>query len=435
LIWTLTTLATFAVAFWFYLRVFVPWRKIQTRLRKMAEGDFAVPSRMPGGSVFCKTEAHIARLAERFSQMDRQTADEGLSLRGILSSMQEGILIVNRAHRITLINHALQSFFPSSKRVLGRGVLEFFQRHELENAIAHTLGTGESGHLELVFDVAGNGKGKPCRVFDIHVAPLAAESGGLPQAVLLVFQNVTAIRALEVTRREFVANVSHEFRTPLTIINGYVETLMDGCPEEPEMAERAVAAIHRNVQRLSLLLEDLLAISHLEGRSPMLDFRKADIHEVLLRVLESLGPEIKNTGLCIEVDWQEEAKYAEVDERRIEQVYWNLISNALRHVGNSGAVLRITGGRDGEFVEVAFADNGPGIPLDDQAHIFERFYRVRKDRARDAGGTGLGLSIVKNILLAHGGTVSVQSTLGNGAVFGVRVPVWQGENTDRNVPM
>lgn len=430
MIWALLFLAAGAVALLLYVRVIVPWRRIRNRLGRMADGEFAFPGRLDGGSVFRKTEAHIERLGEHLRQLDRQIADEGLSLRGILSSMQEGILIVNRKHRITLLNPAMEVFFPFRRSPLGRGVLEIFQRHELENAIAHTLRTGEARHLELVFDAAGNGATSSARVFDIHVAPLTATPGGMPQAVLLVFQDVTGIRALEATRREFVANVSHEFRTPLTIISGYVETLMDGCLEEPEMVERAVSAIHRNVQRLSLLLEDLLTISRLEGRSPMLEFRRTDLHGTLLRVLEGLEPEVRNSGMRVEVDWGEEGRHAEVDARRIEQVYWNLVSNALRHAGGSGGVLRITGGLDGGFVKVAFADNGPGIPLDDQAHIFERFYRVRKDRARDAGGTGLGLSIVKNILLAHGGAVWVESAPGAGAVFWVRLPVSQAGSDD-----
>lgn len=431
MIWAALSLAVIAAAVWVYLRVFVPWREIRARLGKMADGDFAFPAWIRGGSVFRETEAHIERLAEHLRQLDRQIADEGLSLRGILASMREGIMIVNREHRITLLNPAMESFFPSRKTPIGRSVLESFQRHELENAIAHTLRTGDSGHLELAFEPVGNGKATLQRIFDIQVAPLATSGSGVPHAALLVFQDVTGIRALEATRREFVANVSHEFRTPLTIISGYVETLMDGCHEEPEMTGRAVAAIHRNVQRLSLLLEDLLTISHLEGRSPMLDFQRVDLYGTFLRVLESLDPEIGNSGIRIEVDWPAEARHAEVDARRIEQVYWNLVSNALKHAGGAGGVLRITGGSDGGFVKVAFADNGPGIPLDDQAHIFERFYRVRKDRARDAGGTGLGLSIVKNILLAHGGSVSVESTPGAGAVFWMRVPVEQVQNTEQ----
>ena len=431
MIWALFLLAAVAVAIWFYTRVLLPWRRIRERLARMAVGEFEFPARLHGGSWFRKTESHLEELGEHLRQLDRQITNEGLSLRGILSRMQEGILIVNRGHRITLLNPAMESFFPSTRAPIGRGLLEFFQRHELENAIAHTLKTGESRQLELVFDAAGSGKPSSGRVFDIHVAPLTASQSGIPQAALLVFQDVTAIRALESTRREFVANVSHEFRTPLTIINGYVETLMDGCQEEPEMAERAVSAIHRNVQRLSLLLEDLLTISHLEGRSPMLDFRKTDLHEALLRVLESLDPEVKNSGMRIEVDWADQARYAEVDGRRLEQVYWNLVSNALRHAGVREGVLNITGRPDGKYIKIEFSDNGPGIPLDDQAHIFERFYRVRKDRARDAGGTGLGLSIVKNILLAHGGAVSVESSPGKGATFRVRLPVAQGAATER----
>ena len=128
-----------------------------------------------------------------------------------------------------------------------------------------------------------------------------------------------------------------------------------------------------------------------------------------------------------ELNWEQDAAFADADENRLEQVYWNLLNNAIRHGESRSPMIRISAGLAGDWVEILISDNGVGIPLEDQAHIFERFYRVHKHRARDAGGTGLGLSIVKNIVLAHGGQISLRSTPGEGATFIIRLPVTQNE--------
>jgi two-component system phosphate regulon sensor histidine kinase PhoR len=247
--------------------------------------------------------------------------------------------------------------------------------------------------------------------------------------VLLVFQDVTDVRNLEATRREFIANVSHEFRTPLAIIKGYVETLLDGAMEEPEMAERSLEAIQRNVQRLNLLIEDLLSISKMESRARLLELDAANLHDLMLRVLENLAPTISETKARIQLEWPENALIVQADSRRMEQVYLNLLTNALRYGDSGDLVLSITAKRDDTHLTIAIADNGPGIPLSAQPFIFDRFYRVHKDRSRDGGGTGLGLSIVKNIILAHGGTISVDSTPGQGATFHIRLPLSQNPPT------
>jgi two-component system phosphate regulon sensor histidine kinase PhoR len=318
--------------------------------------------------------------------------------------------------RVTLCNQALLGFFPDIKNPVNRTVLEVLRRHEIQQAVESTMATGHERELELAFDT---------RTFVVHVAPLAAENETKPRAALIVFQDITAVRSLEAVRREFVANVSHEFRTPLTIINGYVETLRDGAIEDPAMSEKSLEAIHRNVRRLALLLEDLLTISSMENRSRLLHFANTDLPPLVERVIENLGPKIEERSAEIVLDWAEDARHAEIDPSRIEQVCTNLLLNALQHGEVPALKIHLTAKRVGESIQLTFSDNGPGIPLEDQAHIFERFYRVHKHRARDAGGTGLGLSIVKNIVLAHGGSVSLESMPGEGAAFHVTLPVTQ----------
>ena len=407
-----------AFVFMHFLR---PWSQIRRDLERLATGNFQLSAVRERPGAYIETTSHIKKISELLQKLDREAADEVLSLRGILSSMVEGILIANRAQRITLVNDALLGFFPTNLSPLGRTVLEFFRRHELQKAVEEALAGRAPQQLEITFEEASPAGTPLKKHFNIHVAFLSPENISQPQAVLLVFQDVTAIRSLEATRREFIGNVSHEFKTPLAIINGYVETLLDGAIDEPEMTDRSLRAIHRNVQRLTLLIEDLLSISQMESRAKLLEIAPINLRDLVNNVLENLEPNISERRAQIEIDWADDAVFAHADSRRMEQVYWNLLSNALRYGDVENLVIRISAWLENGQVVTSFADNGQGIPLEDQAHIFERFYRVRKDRARDAGGTGLGLSIVKNIILAHGGSISVQSTPGHGATFFIRM--------------
>ena len=420
--------AIIAAGWWIYLRFIKPFHQIKQDIENLSAGQFRLPSVDLESSTYQSTASHIRQIAERLRQLDEETVEGGVSLRGILSGMKEGIVIAERNKKITLANESLQAFFPAAKSPVGRSPLEVFRRHEIEQAVSATLEDAKKRDLALIFDFPQPGGAVLQKHFDIHISPMLRQPDEPPQAVLLVFQDVTAIRTLESARREFVANVSHEFRTPLSVISGYVETLQDGATEDAEMTALSLGAINRNVQRLSLLLEDLLTISSMEGKGRRLIFSRLDLRRIAERVIENLDSSGTAKKAIFEINWAQDAIYADADESRIEQVYWNLLTNAIRHGETNTLRIQITSRLAGESVEISIADNGTGIPLEDQAHIFERFYRVHKHRARDAGGTGLGLSIVKNIILAHGGGISLRSTPGDGATFVIRLPLAQKES-------
>lgn len=426
--WALLGLAVLAVAVLVHIRVIQPYRELREAIRRLADRDFRPLLLNSRQSVFAGTAGHVRKISELLQQLDQQITDEGFSLRAILSSMVEGVLITDRAQRIRLVNEPLHLMFDLTQSPVGRTVIEVFRNHQLQQAIEQALTDGRPRRIEISLQSSGPG-GYATKHLEVYAGGLNPKSRNRPLGAVVVFHDISAVKSLEAVRREFVANVSHEFRTPLAIINGYTETLLDGALDDRPMAEKSLRVMQKNGQRLNLLIEDLLTISRMEHRSPRVDFQSTHLPEILQRVIEHLEPAMAERHARVEQDWSPDATRLSADPRRIEQVFANLLENALRHGAADGVVVRVSARRLGNDVEIVFSDNGPGIPASDQPHIFERFYRVHKDRSRMAGGTGLGLSIVKHIVLAHGGSVGVESTPGNGAAFKIRLPVVQPAET------
>ncbi len=422
LLWALIGLLVAAVLYAGFAYVVRPLFEIRDAIAALAS-DIPLPALMlPSLPLFPTLSTDLRAITETLHRQRRQLEDEGFSLRAILGSMVEGIMIVDQGLRIRLANDALYSMFDLKQSPINRMVIEVFRDHRITTAMQRVVSDARSVDLEFHTD-AITSAGEPERNFILTVAPLFPSGANIPAGVLAVFNDVTEIRSLETVRRDFVANVSHEFRTPLAIISGYVETLLDGAIDDRDMALRSLEVIQRHGKRLNLLIDDLLTISQLEHRSVQLAHRQTNLHELAARVVEQLESEISASGVCIAYAFAQDGEVAEVDPPRIEQVMLNLIANAIRYGKNPGGMITISSKRRGDQIELTVSDNGPGIPYEDQPHIFERFYRVRKDRARDAGGTGLGLSIVKNVALIHGGNVAVRSTPGAGASFLISLPV------------
>jgi two-component system phosphate regulon sensor histidine kinase PhoR len=410
-----------------YFRFIVPFNQLREALRRLAARDFRPVLLDARRGMFRETAGDVQRISELLQQLDQQIADEVFNLRAILSSMVEGVFITDRAQRIRLINEPLQRLLDLRQPAINRTVIEVFRNHQLQQAVAQTLSDGVTRRLETAIEVAGP-QGYTTRHLEVHAGGLNPGGKTGPLGAVVVFHDVTRLKELEAVRREFVANVSHEFRTPLAIINGYVEILLDGALDDRATAGKFLGIMARNGRRLTLLIEDLLTLSRMEHRSVPMEFRLVNVRDILARVTEQIEPALTERNASVSVDWEPAALEAEVDPGRMEQVFANLLENALRH-GQDGVRVRVTGRRVDDELEVVFADNGPGIPPKDQPHIFERFYRVQKDRARmTGGGTGLGLSIVKHIVQAHRGTVAVESRPGAGAAFLVRIPLRQGNS-------
>lgn len=364
-----------------------------------------------------KYAARQRRWAEEMDHFKRRqqqvTLDAQAQQQVLFNSMLEGLLLLDRNRKIHLANRAFKQLFGLKTELRGKSVVEALRIHELDDLVKRAEKEQQVLDYELRLpELSG-------RWLQVNAAAIT-NSSGEREGLILVFHDLTRLKQLERTREEFVANVSHELRTPLSLIKGYVETLLEGALHNPEVAERFLKIIERNSQRLDFLIQDLLVISALESGRVKLDLQTVNLSALVDKVFTDLQSraENKNTRLSSEI----ENMMVTADPHRLEQVLANLVDNAIKYGRINGAVR--VGARalpDGKC-ELFVRDDGPGIPAESLARVFERFYRVDKARSRDQGGTGLGLAIVKHIVQAHGGEVWVESEVGKGACFFFRLP-------------
>lgn len=412
-----------SLLWWLTAVVLLPARELLAVLLRISRGDFR-PVILRGVPFFLRGAADALRVtAETLAKQKVLLAEEEFSITTILESMTEGVVITGADLRIRQVNKAAVSMFDLGVRVTGFLLPEVFMSHELQGVAQRVVQTGQVQRGELDFVIPGRSERRHLLV---TAAALQSPEQQVPDGFLLVFHDVTRLRELEAVRREFVANVSHEFRTPLSIINGYLETLGEEDVDR-KMMQKSIAVMRRHADRLNNLIEDLLTISRMEEKGVRLETRRTSLEPLLRGVIEQLERESSERGVAVRLEIARGLPEVAVDPYRIEQAFSNLLVNALRHGnprpdGNPGEVV-VTASIEGLGVMVSFRDNGPGIPLADQEHLFERFYRVGGDRARQTGGTGLGLSIVKNVVQAHGGRVTLVSSPGEGSTFTILLPL------------
>ena len=253
-----------------------------------------------------------------------------------------------------------------------------------------------------------------------------SEDDGGYRGMLFLLQDVTAIRRLESMRSEFVANVSHELKTPVAAVKGFAETLLSGGVQDKETERSFLKIIYDEGDRLNRLIGDILELSKIESKRAPLQCSPVHVHSFFEMVLGTLSKVAEKKQIRLEMHVPEEL-YIEADEDKMKQIFINLLSNGINYTPDGGRVkLQVTMDNDDEVI-FAVSDTGIGIPKKDLPRIFERFYRVDKGRSRNSGGTGLGLSIVKHLVELHHGKLSVESELGMGTTFRVILPFIQDE--------
>ena len=323
----------------------------------------------------------------------------------VLEGMADGVVALDPSGKVTLMNRAAHELFGAGGDVTGRSLLEVVRVPALDELVT---GAGETSEIEV--EVPATRRRVRAR--------RAAQPGG---GTVLVMQDVTTIHRLENIRRDFVANVSHELRTPVSVIQANAETLAAGALGDADNAPALVGAIHRNAERLTDLIEDLLDLSRLEAGQYRVDIEPVAIGAAAQRAVEALERVAAQRGTTITVAVGPEV-VAAADAGALHQVLLNVVTNAIVHTPERSHVTIGARALDDGGVRIEVADDGPGIPAGQRERIFERFYRIDPGRSRAMGGTGLGLSIVKHLVDAMGGQVGVRENSPRGAVFWVDLP-------------
>lgn len=348
--------------------------------------------------------------------IDDNLLAERLQAAAILESLSEGVVAVNVVGEIVSVNPAARALLGLGQSGLtGANLFETVRQHELHELVRETL---RSGRVTL----------RECTLFSPRERVLRAQ--GVPCAapgprgarVVLVLQDVTEHHRYDQLRREFVANVSHELKSPLTSIRSLTETLLDGGLEDPSCNQRFVSLIEEDSTRLSRLIDDLLILSQVESRAIPLYLSALELYPVVAAVLAPLEILMREKGLWVNLDIPP-GLTVRADPDRLRQILHNLVDNAVKYSPKNGRLEIVARSIDQGNVYVTVSDEGPGIPPEACTRVFERFYRVDKTRSRELGGTGLGLSIVKHIVESHGGRVWVESVVGKGSKFCFTLPV------------
>ncbi len=386
--------------------------------RRVAEGEFQpLPSDGSGDAL----EALGNSLNQTAARLDRtiQTLTEERNLSSaILGSMVEGVAVVNGSERLVFANPGFAEILgldlpPQS----GSALVEVVRQTELIDAVRKVLRGEPSVEAEIATGTLRQ---------HFFAATVAAVRAGETSGAVIVLHDITELRKLERVRRDFVANVSHEFRTPLTAIQGFAETLLAGAMDDPQNRRRFLEIILEHARRLATLTEDLLKLSKMDADRLELEIRRVSVSQLVESCYETAQHRAAEKDLRLSLNLPHNLPDVAGDARRLAEVLQNLLDNAIQYTLPGG---RIVLSAEATSTEVMFtvSDTGIGIPRADQPRIFERFYRVDAARSREAGGTGLGLAIAKHLIEVHGGRIWVESEVGQGSQFHFSVPIFDVE--------
>ena len=373
--------------------------------RRLADGD--LEHRLEPSSL--DEDQELANAFNRMAEAIHRTVRDLESEQGLLAiamdTMADGVIVLDPENRIRFTNRAAEWFAAADRRdSLGRPLSEVVRDHELLQLAARSSETRQIHQAEIML--------LHQRLFlNVIATPISGERG---EGVLLTLQDVTRLRQVETTRREFVSNVSHELRSPLASVRAMVETLEGGALRDPDVALDFLGRIESDIQRMTTLVDELLELSRLESGQMPVHLAPLSVSEVAGEIVARFEGPAAAAGVKMGIDLPPDLPYVMAETGKLDQILTNLLENALRFTPEGGRVdVSASTGR--RWVKLTVSDTGIGIPSEHLPHVFERFYKV--DRSRRDGGTGLGLAIAKHLVQAHGGDISVSSTEGQGSSF------------------
>lgn len=427
----LGSVVSFAVSRGFAARV----ERLKDFSRRVAEGDFhPLPADRPHDELADLADA-LNETAARMDRTIRSLSGERNRSSAILRSMVEGVGVIDAQERLVFSNRAFSEILSlDTAAIEGRPVIEVVRNSDLLELIRRALRGEEGVRGDITMGIIQQ------RSFSVTAAPVHVHEGSqpggssgipadetsaaaeAPSGAVVVLHDLTELRRLERVRQDFVANVSHEFKTPLTSIQGFAETLLAGALEDPKNNRRFLEIIREHAARLGRLTDDLLKLARIEAGKLEVEFAPVNVVQLIESCAETSLLKASQRQLALEIDVPPGLPAMRGDASLLRDVLQNLLDNAIQYTSPGGRIhVRAAAGP--REVVITVEDTGIGIPLADQERIFERFYRVDAARSREAGGTGLGLSIAKHIVEAHGGRIWVESEVGVGSKFSFSIPL------------
>lgn len=391
-----------------------PVEKMTAFSKRIAEGDFSQKLFISTNDELGILEGALNSMKDQLSQTISNISQEKLKLSTILSSIYDGVLAVDVRKNLILYNQRfLDIFHIQEKGLEGRRLLEVVRVPELFTLIDTSLADHKIYQKQI--KIVSQSEEKH---YEVTVSPFFLKGEEI-FGVVSIFHDITGLKLVEQMRVDFVANVSHEFKTPLTSIRGYTDTLLQGGLNDRENSSNFVSIIKNNVDRLTALVDDLLTLSELES-SERLHARRFDFRAFVDHIVSKMKPVAKNKNISLVTNI--EVSELTADETKLEQALLNLLDNAVKYTPAGGTVL-LSAEKTEKEIKMTIKDTGIGISSEHLPRIFERFYRVDRGRDHELGGTGLGLAIVKHVALLHEGTVDVESSPDKGSSFTLRLPL------------
>jgi two-component system, OmpR family, phosphate regulon sensor histidine kinase PhoR len=414
----LVVFSSLLIALLFSRRLISPIRKLAAFTEKARTGTIS-------GQIRIESRDEIGALAENINGMVavlhekiRNADEERRKLQSVFTGMAEGIAVLDPRHRIETINRGMEEMIGSrSGEMIGRTLLEAFRNIPLHDALSRFETTKEKIVLEITL-----GNEHPV-VLEVTISAVQGENGG-ERKTMLVFHDVTRLKKLERIRTDFVANVTHEIKTPLTAIIGFVETLQQGAVDDRDKTLEFLQTIHENAERLNRLVDDLLTLSGIELGETNFHLERLNMEDAIGQALAVVAKRISEKKLNLLEEIGPDLPPIRADRDRLIQILLNILDNAVKFTPEGGTItVTVSPGAEEDLV-VRIADTGIGISKGEIPRLGERFYRADKTRSRDLGGTGLGLSIVKHLMSLHQGRMVIESSLGRGTMVSLHFPIF-----------
>jgi two-component system phosphate regulon sensor histidine kinase PhoR len=395
--------ATILISYLLARQLEAPLRSMIRAAEAIGSGDYGKRIRIFPGQEFSPLAQAINKMAESIEKQIHTITEQKQQLEAILNGMAEGVMVLDSRGRIRTVNPALASIIPHPPATIGRRPLEVVLSSELQRACDQVMAASDELPVQPHNLEISLGEG---RAFDVNIVQLRDRQGGL--GAIVVFHDISELKRLEKIRQDFVANVSHELRTPLTSIKGYTETLLAGTEKSSESTADFLQIILKHANHMSKMVDDLLQLARLEARQQLPEATAVDAATALNSAWKACSSLAAGKEVSLENLLPMETVLIRADSEQLEQVFRNLFENAVKY-GPTGGTVRVSCDFGPEVAIFQVQDDGPGIPSQAQPRIFERFYRVEKNRSNQEGSTGLGLAICRHIIQNHGGKIWLES--------------------------